>query len=103
MLGIVWAAAWSKAVDDAGTNAPPPPAATAPAEPGPAEQVDQVQPGPGTPAETASQESARRTAESDLETSGFSRSGLIDQLTFDGFTQAQAQHAANVVGLELNA
>jgi len=30
---------------------------------------------------------------------GFSRGSLIDQLTFDGFTYAQAAHGASSVGL----
>jgi len=31
--------------------------------------------------------------------SGFSRSGLIDQLKFEGFTSAQAAHGADSMGL----
>lgn len=37
-------------------------------------------------------EEAVEAAEGYLDTSSFSRSGLIDQLKFDGFTQAQAEY-----------
>jgi Host cell surface-exposed lipoprotein len=42
--------------------------------------------------ETSEQQNARETAESYLETGGFSRSGLIEQLVFEGFTRAQAEY-----------
>jgi len=48
---------------------------------------------------TTAQENAKRKAESYLEMSGFSRSGLIEQLQFEGFTNAQAAHGAASVGL----
>jgi Host cell surface-exposed lipoprotein len=51
------------------------------------------------PAETVAQENARRSAESYLDLSGFSRSGLIEQLEYEGFTPAQAAYAADKVGL----
>lgn len=34
-----------------------------------------------------------------MEYSAFSRSGLIDQLEFEGFTSEQAEHGATSVGL----
>ena len=34
-----------------------------------------------------------------MEYSAFSRSSLIEQLKYDGFTQAQAEYGANTVGL----
>jgi hypothetical protein len=42
---------------------------------------------------------AAKSAKSYLRFSSFSRSGLISQLLFEGFTQAQAEHGANSVGL----
>ena len=48
---------------------------------------------------TAAQENAKRKAESYIEMSGFCRSGLIEQLKFEGFTNAQAAHGAASVGL----
>jgi hypothetical protein len=34
-----------------------------------------------------------------MEYSAFSRGGLIEQLKYEGFTQAQAEHGADAVGL----
>jgi colicin import membrane protein len=42
---------------------------------------------------------AEQKAKSYVDMSGFSRSGLIEQLTFEGFTRAQAAHGADFVGL----
>lgn len=44
-------------------------------------------------------EEAVQKAESYLEFSSFSRSGLIEQLEYEGFTSAQAEYAADEVGL----
>jgi Host cell surface-exposed lipoprotein len=49
--------------------------------------------------ETAGQENARQSAESYLETTSFSRSGLIEQLKFEGYTQQQAVYGVNQAGL----
>jgi hypothetical protein len=49
--------------------------------------------------ETAGQENARRSAESYLDTSPFSRSGLIEQLKFEGYTEQQAVYGVNQAGL----
>jgi hypothetical protein len=49
---------------------------------------------------TVAQENAIRTAQDYIDYSGFSRSGLIDQLIFDGYTKAQATYGANSVGLK---
>jgi hypothetical protein len=51
------------------------------------------------PKETTSQENARETAENYLDYSHFSRSGLIQQLTFEGYTRKQAEYGVNKVGL----
>lgn len=48
---------------------------------------------------TASQTQAIRSAESYLDFTSFSRSSLIDQLVFEGFTQERAAHGADSVGL----
>jgi hypothetical protein len=44
-------------------------------------------------------EQAAKKAESYLEFQAFSRSSLIQQLEFDGFTPEEAEHGANAVGL----
>jgi hypothetical protein len=38
-------------------------------------------------------------AETYMEFQAFSRSGLIEQLEFEGFTSKEAEHGANAVGL----
>jgi hypothetical protein len=48
---------------------------------------------------TRSQENAIRSAESYLEFTAFSRSGLIGQLEFDGFTNEQAVYGVDKAGL----
>jgi len=53
-----------------------------------------------TPApETASQRNTVTRATKYLRIMPFSRNGLINQLVFDGFTQSQAAHGADEVGL----
>jgi hypothetical protein len=44
-------------------------------------------------------EQAAKSAQSYLDYSAFSRSGLIGQLLYEGFTQAQAEYGVNSVGL----
>lgn len=41
---------------------------------------------------------AARSAQSYMDTSSFSRQGLIDQLTFEGYTAEQAAYGAKAVG-----
>jgi hypothetical protein len=51
---------------------------------------------------TMSQQNALRSAEEYLQTSAFSEAGLIEQLSSEAgskFTVAQAEYAANKVGL----
>ena len=43
-------------------------------------------------------EQAAKTAQSYIDSSSFSRSGLIDQLLFEGFTQEQAEYGVTAVG-----
>ena len=48
---------------------------------------------------TVSQQNAKRSAESYLDFTAFSHSGLIDQLLFEGFTQEQAEYGVDQTGL----
>jgi hypothetical protein len=50
------------------------------------------------PSETIGQENARESAQNYLNAMSFSRSGLIDQLLFEGFSQADAEYGVNAVG-----
>jgi len=52
--------------------------------------------------ETAGQENARRSAESYLETAAFSRSGLIKQLKFEGYSTADATYGVDAVSPDWN-
>jgi Host cell surface-exposed lipoprotein len=52
--------------------------------------------------ETVSQQNARESAESYLDTSAFSREGLIKQLKFEGYSQADAVYAVNAVSPNWN-
>ena len=49
--------------------------------------------------ETISQSNAKKSATSYLKYSLFSRTGLIDQLVFEGYTQAQAEYGVSTTGL----
>jgi hypothetical protein len=46
------------------------------------------------------QDNATRQAESYLRSQAFSRSGLIDQLMFEGYSRADATHAVNTVDVD---
>lgn len=50
--------------------------------------------------ETVGEENARRSAESYLRFSAFSRDGLIDQLEFEGFSSAEAEYAVDAVNAD---
>ncbi len=52
--------------------------------------------------ETVSQKNARRSAESYLRYSAFSRSGLIDQLLYEGYSQEDAEYAVGAVAVDWN-
>ena len=54
------------------------------------------------PTETMGQENARNSAESYLEGQAFSRSGLIKQLKFEGFSKADAVYAVDAVSPDWN-
>jgi hypothetical protein len=51
---------------------------------------------------TTAQENAKRKAESYIEMSGFSRSGLIEQLKFEGFTENDAKRAIDSMHVNWN-
>jgi hypothetical protein len=55
-----------------------------------------------SPGETAAQENARRSAEDYLGTSAFSRSGLIKQLKFEGYSTADATYGVDAVSPDWN-
>jgi hypothetical protein len=54
------------------------------------------------PGETVAQENARRSAESYLDTSAFSRIGLIKQLKFEGYSTSDATYAVDAVSPNWN-
>jgi Host cell surface-exposed lipoprotein len=54
------------------------------------------------PTETVNQENARKSAESYLEYSAFSRQGLIDQLEYEEFATEDAEYAVDAVGADWN-
>jgi hypothetical protein len=68
------------------TTAPPPPAPTQ----------------PPAPAESVSQSNAREKAADYLDYSSFSRSGLIKQLEYEGFSTADATYGVDALGVDWN-
>lgn len=67
---------------------------SATAKPAPAETVAPA-PAPAAPTETMSQKNAKATAQDYLAFSSFSRSGLIGQLEFEGFSTDDATYAVD--------
>ena len=57
---------------------------------------------PAAPMETVSESNARKKAESYLDMMAFSRSGLITQLEFEGFTNQDATYGVDAVGANWN-
>lgn len=57
---------------------------------------------PEESSETTSQSSARRSAESYLDFMAFSRSGLIEQLEFEGFSTEDATYGVDAQGADWN-
>ena len=55
-----------------------------------------------TPSETIGQENARESAENYLNSMSFSRSGLIEQLKFEGFSQADAEYGTDSMKADWN-
>lgn len=58
---------------------------------------------PATSSGTVSQENARRSAENYLAMEGFSRSGLIEQLKYEGYSVADATYAVDALAVNWNA
>ena len=54
------------------------------------------------PTETVAQENARESADSYVEMGGFSRTGLIKQLKFEGFSKADAAYAVRAIDVNWN-
>lgn len=50
--------------------------------------------------ETTGEKNARGSAESYLSFSAFSRTGLIDQLLYEGFSQEEADYAVDILGID---
>lgn len=57
---------------------------------------------PDTSGVTAAQENALQSAADYLDTSSFSRKGLIEQLKFEGYSTSDATYAADNVGADWN-
>lgn len=76
-----------------------------PAEPEAPLVVEEPEPAPEpeTPAATVAQEQAVASAQSYLGVMGFSRAGLIEQLEFDGFSNADATYGAKHADADWNA
>jgi Host cell surface-exposed lipoprotein len=75
-------------------------ATVAPEESEPAKAAEPAE--PAEPAETAEQENARRSAESYIDTAAFSRSGLIAQLKYEGYSRADATYAVDAIAVDWN-
>jgi hypothetical protein len=58
---------------------------------------------PAAPAETGAQTQARKSAETYLDMTGFSRTGLIKQLKFEGFSEADATYGVDAQKADWNA
>lgn len=66
------------------------------------EPVVTEEPEPEGPVETMSQSNAVSTAEDYLDSSAFSRSGLIDQLEYEGFSNADSTYAVDNIFVDWN-
>jgi len=71
-------------------------------EPTPDEPTPEPPPPPPAATETASQRNAVRAAEGYIRIMAFSRSGLIEQLEFEGYSNADAIHAVDSIGANWN-
>ena len=75
------------------TTAPPPPPTTTTAPPPPTTQA---------PRASVSQTNAQRSAADYLDYTAFSRTGLIGQLEYEGFSTADATHAVDSLNVDWN-
>jgi hypothetical protein len=105
MLSLVACSAMLSGTDS-GTAAEPTaaPAASAPAEPAKdAETEAEIAPeAEAAPSITRSQENALRAAGNYLDFAAFSRSGLIEQLEFEGYDKADANWAVDELDVDWN-
>jgi len=81
-------ATYTASINDPGQAAPSPTPTPAPT------------PAPAPQGETLSQQNAVKKAESYLSWGSFSRSGLIDQLEFEGFSKAEASYAVDKLNVD---
>ena len=65
-------------------------------------EQEQPTPEPAKPSETVSQKNAVNKAKSYLSFAGFSRDGLVEQLEFDKFSNADAVYGADNAGADWN-
>ncbi len=83
-------------VQTSNASASPTPAPeTATATPTPTPTKTQAPPAPAAPVETVSQSNAKRSAKSYLSVLAFSRSGLIKQLEYEGFSTEDATYGVD--------
>lgn len=91
--------------DDQGAPAPKPEKAVQQPQDTP-EKVEKDAPAPPKeqePVETVGQQQAVMSAQAYVDTLGFSKDGLIEQLKFEKFSQADAEYAAENVNADWNA
>jgi hypothetical protein len=67
-----------------------------------AEEVAVEEEAEEVPDETTGESNARRSAETYLSFSAFSKSGLIDQLLFEGFSQEEAEYGVEAQDVDWN-
>lgn len=106
LVVIVLVVATSGGSDDDTTTATEAPGADAPAETEPpaADAPAETEP-PAEPEETAGQRNAKRSAENYLSFAGFSRDGLIQQLSSDagdGYSVEDATYAVDALNVDWN-
>ncbi|WFR74279.1 Ltp family lipoprotein [Prescottella defluvii] len=70
--------------------------------PAPAPKAPAAAPAPAKPQISSSQRNAVRSAQTYLDMSGFSRSGLIEQLEFEGFSTGDATYAVDSLNADWN-
>lgn len=85
---------------DATTTVEPPRTTAAPAPTTAAPPT--TAPPPTEPPETVSQQNARASAASYLDFQSFSRTGLIEQLMYEGFSQADATYGVDALAVDWN-
>jgi colicin import membrane protein len=100
-ISILGAAFSDNSTDDSagGQQDSSSPASSAPAD---SSSSSSVAPPPSSASETRSQENARESAESYLDVSAFSRKGLIEQLEFEGFSEADATYGVDSLNVDWN-